>query len=139
MPTGSCFPTGRAQSSSTRATNDIGSGVSAGKVADTFSAFFKKVHDALPECRIYVLSVKPSIKRWHLWKEMKETNSLISAQCAEDERLTLVDVGPGMMDDEGNPRKGIIREDDLHMKREGYEIWRDTLRPILLEAELQYE
>lgn len=119
--------------------NDLGSGIAPETIAEAFRAFFRKVHDALPECRIYVLSVKPSIKRWHLWKEMKETNSLISAQCAEDERLTLVDVGPGMMDDEGKPRKGIFREDDLHMKREGYETWRDTLRPILLEAELQYE
>lgn len=119
--------------------NDIAQGVSAKKIAATFRAFANKAHEEFPECRIYFLSIKPSIKRWHLWPKMQEANSLISAECARDKRLTYVDVASGMLDDAGQPRKEIFKEDNLHMNRGGYEIWRDALRPVLLNAERQFE
>jgi len=119
--------------------NDIAQGIAPEKVADTFRAFVTKVQDESPNCRIYFLSIKPSIRRWGLWPEMKETNSLIDAECTEEKRLTFVDVACGMLDDEGNPRKDIFKEDKLHMTRGGYVIWRDALRPILLKKELQFE
>ena len=119
--------------------NDIAQGVVPKKIADTFRAFVKKVHTELPKCRIYFLSIKPSIRRWSLWPKMKEANSLIAVECAKDKHLTFVDVSSGMLDDERNPRKKIFKKDNLHMTRDGYVIWRNALRPILLKAELQFE
>ena len=119
--------------------NDIAQGIAPEKVADTFRAFVAKVQDESPNCRIYFLSIKPSIRRWSMWPEMKKANSLIDAECAEDKRLTFVDVASGMLDDEGNPRKEIFEKDDLHMTRDGYVIWRNALRPLLLMLELQFE
>ena len=119
--------------------NDIAQGIAPRKVTDTFLAFAKKVRQKLPKCRIYFLSIKPSISRWNLWPRMKEANSLIAAECTKDKQLTFVDVASGMLDDKGNPRKEIFKKDNLHMTRAGYVIWRDTLRPILVKAELQFE
>ncbi len=119
--------------------NDVAQGISPKMIASTFSKFVEKVHKQLPTCRIYFLSIKPSIKRWRLWPMMKEANRLISRKCAEDKRLTFVDLASGMLNDEGKPRKNIFNKDNLHMKREGYVIWRDSLRPILMKSELRYE
>ena len=119
--------------------NDVAQGIAPEKIADTFRAFVKKVHDELPRCRIYFLSIKPSIRRWSLWSKMQMANNLITAECAKDKRLTFVDVASGMLDDEGKPRKEIFKKDNLHMTRDGYIIWRSALRPILVEAELQSE
>lgn len=119
--------------------NDIAQGIFPRTITDAFLTFVENVHKQLPECRIYFLSIKPSISRWHFWPEMKEANSLIAAECAKDTRLTFVDVASGMLDDEGNPRGEIFVEDNLHMNRRGYTIWRDLLRPVLLGSELQYE
>jgi len=119
--------------------NDIAQGIAPGKIAETFRAFVRKVHGELPDCRIYFLSIKPSIRRWGLWPKMKEANALIAAECAKDERLTFVDVAAGMLDGDGVPREEIFKEDGLHMNREGYVIWRDILRPVLLASELRYE
>jgi len=44
-----------------------------------------------------------------------------------------------MLTDEGKPRKKIFKKDNLHMTGDGYVIWRDTLRPILMKSELRYE
>jgi hypothetical protein len=70
---------------------------------------------------------------------MKEANSLIAAECKNDNRLTYVDVASGMLNDEGKPRNEIFWKDNLHMVKSGYVIWRDALRPILLKKELQFE
>jgi lysophospholipase L1-like esterase len=119
--------------------NDIAQDITPKKITDTFRAFIAKVHKDLPNCRIYFLSIKPSISRWKMWPKMQEANNLIAAECAKDKRLTYVDVASGMLDDEGKPLKNIFKEDNLHMTRPGYVIWENAVRPILIEAELQFE
>jgi len=115
--------------------NDLAQGIPLETVVDKFRLFVEKVHREQPQCRIYFLSLKPSIKRWNLWPIMQEANRLFAEECAKDERLMFVDVATGMLDDQGYPKKELFKEDDLHMKREGYAIWRDALRPILMNAE----
>jgi lysophospholipase L1-like esterase len=119
--------------------NDIASGVAPEQILETFRAFAAKVHAQLPECRFYVLSIKPSIKRWDMWADMQKANRLMAADCAKDARMTFVDVGAGMLDATGKPKEELFKQDKLHMQRGGYEIWRDTLRPILLKTELPFE
>lgn len=119
--------------------NDIAQGVAPEQVAETFRAFVDKVHATLPECRFYVLSLKPSLLREALWPELRETNGLLRQACAADERLTYVDVSAGMFDGDGNLRTDIFNLDRLHMNRKGYVIWRETLLPVLLEGEAAHE
>lgn len=119
--------------------NDVAQGISPKTIDATFGKFVEKVRKPFPECRIYFISIKPSIARWNLWPKMKEANDLIAARCANDKRLTFVDIAAGMLNDKGIPRKELFKKDNLHMTREGYIIWRDTLRPILMAAELRYE
>ncbi|MDP6848266.1 MAG: SGNH/GDSL hydrolase family protein, partial [Kiritimatiellia bacterium] len=119
--------------------NDTAQGITPEKIAATFQELVDKIHGELPECRFYFLAIKPSISRWHLWPKMNEANELIASKCKEDKRLTFVDVASGMLDDEGNPKKAIFKKDNLHMNRDGYVIWRDILRPVLVKTELQFE
>lgn len=119
--------------------NDIAQGVAPAKIAQTFLDFVEKIHAELPETRVYFLSIKPSMSRWHMWSKMQEANALIKAECAEDERLVYVDVAAGMLDEEGKPRADIFKEDQLHMNRDGYKIWRDILRPVIIKAEWPHE
>ncbi len=119
--------------------NDVAQGISNIQIVGTFRRFVEKVHNQFQECRIYFLSIKPSIKRWRLWHKIKETNRLIATECIKDKHLTFVDVASGMLNDEGTPRKEIFKKDNLHMTRDGYVIWRDALRPVLLQSELKYE
>ncbi len=119
--------------------NDIAGKIAPAKIAETFRALAERVHQELPECRIYVLSIKPSPSRWHGWPAMQEANRLLAAACAEDVRLTFVDVATPMLDEEGKPRAPLYQKDNLHLTRAGYELWRDVLRPILLPAEQPFE
>lgn len=119
--------------------NDIACGVAPEQVRDAFAAFVAKVRRALPDVRIYVLSVKPSIRRWKKWPQMRAANGLIEAMCSQDKGLTYIDVASPMLDADGTPKKDIFRPDGLHMNGKGYAIWTETARPILVEREREFE
>ena len=115
--------------------NDIAQGIDPVVIRDKFVALVEKVHTRLPRVRIYCLAVKPSIARWKLWPKMQQANRLLAAQCRRDERLTFVDITSDMLDEQGHVKTDLFSADGLHMNRKGYVIWRDTLRPILMQHE----
>ena len=115
--------------------NDIAEGIPPRTVADTFGELTRKIHAALPGCRIYALAIKPSRARWDMWPRMKEANRLVASACAGDLRLTFVDVASPMLGEDGQPRPELFLPDNLHLNRRGYELWRDILRPVLLQRE----
>ena len=44
-----------------------------------------------------------------------------------------------MLGEDGQPKKHIFVADMLHMNGAGYDIWRDTVRPVLVAAETEFE
>ena len=119
--------------------NDAAGGVAPEQIMAHFDAITAAIHEILPETRIYVLAVKPSIQRWHLWESMSATNAMFADRAAKDARLTFVDIATPMLGEDGTPLPEIFVADNLHMNDAGYDIWRDTVRPIVVEAEVGHE
>jgi lysophospholipase L1-like esterase len=111
--------------------NDIAAGKSAKAVHADFLDFQAGVAKALPDARIAFLAVKPSPLRWKFRDVQREANRLIAEECSRDKRATFVDVWPPMIDDAGQPRKELFRDDGLHMNDAGYKVWNDLVRPLL--------
>lgn len=119
--------------------NDAFLGASSAQVLDHFDAIVARIHAALPETRLYILAVKPSISRWSIWPAMRETNGLLKSRCDDNPLLTYVDVATPMFGADNMPIRDIFLPDMLHMKDAGYDIWRDAVRPVVVSAEAQYE
>jgi lysophospholipase L1-like esterase len=119
--------------------NDVAQGVGPQEILGKFQAFVAKVHERLPETRIYFMAIKPSHKRWSKWPTMTKANRLVAAECARDKRLHYVDIARVLLDDDGNVRREFFEDDDLHLNRTGYERLRDVVRPILLHHEQKHE
>jgi len=119
--------------------NDAAYGISPKIIKETFDAFVEKVHLALPETRIYVLAIKPSILRWNIWNAMEEANALLEAECEDNPLLTFIDVASPMLDATGAPLADLFIQDNLHMNAKGYGIWREVVRPILVQHESAFE
>jgi lysophospholipase L1-like esterase len=111
--------------------NDIAAGKSAEQVADDFAAFRLKIHAALPDARLFYLSIKLSPSRAKLASEMLRANELIAAYCTAHPECTFVDVTTPMLDAAGHPRPELFRPDMLHMLPAGYAIWTKILTPLL--------
>lgn len=77
----------------------------------------------LPDVRIYVISIKPSIAREAALSAMQETNALIEEACAEKDYLFYVDVMNPMLNRNGTIRTDVFLGDNLHMNSLGYDLW----------------
>ncbi len=119
--------------------NDIQQNITPSKAVDTLKALVDKVLTALPDCRIYILSIKVSVKNWALRPIENQANDMMMALCEQDDRLQYIDVASGMLDEHGEPNLGIFIEDRVHMNPAGYRIWKDILKPVLVKRELKYE
>jgi len=119
--------------------NDTSNGIGPQEIRDTFEAFVAKIHEALPQTRIYALSIKPSIKRLAIWPDMQEANRLLAETCGGDARLTYINVASIMLNEDGQPKPDIFTSDDLHMNEKGYQLWTQVVRPVLLAGEAESE
>ena len=109
------------------------------KIAEQFETIVAKIHAALPQTRVYVLSVKPSVSRWATWPEAVKTNELLQAIAAKNDLVTYIDVATPMLLANGDVMTDIFVEDNLHLNAKGYEIWTAAVRSVLVESEAKYE
>ena len=115
--------------------NDVAVGATPAQILEHFDAIVAEIRERLPNTRIYILAVKPSVARWHLWDAMRTTNERFAARAEADPLLTYIDIATPMLNAAGEPRPDIFAGDQLHMNAAGYDIWRDVVRPVLLAAE----
>jgi lysophospholipase L1-like esterase len=103
------------------------------KIAAEFRELCRLIHAQLPETRIIVLGVKPSLARAHLLEKQRTVNRLLQKLCENDPRLRFVDTEKLMLRADGSIRKELLAADGLHLSEEGYRLWTETLRPLLAE------
>jgi len=111
--------------------NDIAAGKTPEQVHADFQAFVRTVHKELPKIRIAYISIKPSLRRWHLIDSIRQANALIEAECKKDKRLLYLDVVAPMLGGDGKPRPELFAKDGLHLNEKGYALWAALLKPHL--------
>ena len=89
------------------------------------------VKKELPETRLIVIGVKPSIAREYLIQEEKEFNELINNLAKKNASLTYVSVWDPMLTTEGKPDPSLFVEDGLHINAKGYDLWTRLVKPEL--------
>lgn len=119
--------------------NDIAGGHTPEEFLGKVKEFVAEIHDAAPKTRIYVLAIKPSPSRWKHWPEMQRANAMLKELCESDKRLTFIDVATPMLKADGTPKDDIYLNDRLHMNPQGYALWTEAVRPVLMEKEARHE
>ncbi len=119
--------------------NDIAQKVSPENVLNACKLFVKTLRDKLPNVRIYVISVKPSIKRASMWEDMKKANALQKAYCDKHDYLTFIDVSEVLCEKDGSIKKDIFIKDNLHLNQKGYDLWSKHIGDALKKGELKHE
>ena len=113
--------------------NDIAVNVKANEVFQRFETLFKMIRKDLPEANVVYISIKPSPSRRNYMPVMVDANQKIKTFLSAHKNTTFVDVYSKMLDASGQPRPELFRNDSLHMKKVGYEIWKEELKPVLLK------
>ena len=103
--------------------NDMANGKSVEVVTADFQTFAAKIHKALPETQVVFLPIKPSLKRWAIWPEMKKANLAIKALTEKEKHLHYLDTVTPMLGEDGKPMADLFKSDGLHMTEKGYSLW----------------
>jgi len=111
--------------------NDINAGRSPEQVAADFKALVGKIHGALPQTKLYYISLFPNVKRREQDEKCRRLNELIQAFTKSDPRLGYIDTASRMRAADGGPRPELLRDDGLHMNDDGYKIWNEMVGAVL--------
>ena len=98
-----------------------------------------RIHEALPETRIYVLSVKPSVLRWRVWPVAQQVNAGYKKIADEDPLVYYVDVATPFLNNDGSVMTDIFVDDDLHLNELGNSIWGAVIKAALMPVEARFE
>jgi lysophospholipase L1-like esterase len=113
--------------------NDLASSDSVdGKmVLERFQRLYKLIRAKLPKVHIAYVSMKPSPSRQLLLPKMRDGNSRIQEFLKKQDNTAYIDVYKEMIDAEGKPIAELFLDDNLHMNKKGYAIWKKAIAPIL--------
>jgi len=107
--------------------NDLGDGKSPEEVFRFFRQLEALITLQLPSVPCYYISVKPSISRWNINANIKQTNSLIHEEISKCGSMKFVNIYDAMLNEEALPDTSYFDEDGLHLSKKGYELWKQIL------------
>ncbi len=119
--------------------NDTWYKLSEDKIVGQFEEIVARVHEALPETRIYALSVKPSVARVDVWPAAQRVSARLESIAAADPLVNYIDVATPFLKEDGSVMTDIFVADGLHLNDKGNEIWGRAIKAGLMKIEGQYE
>lgn len=119
--------------------NDTWYKLSEEKIVGQFEEIVARVHAALPDTRIYALSVKPSVARVSVWPEAQQVSARLRAIADVDPLVHFIDVASPFLKADGSVMTDIFVEDGLHLNDKGNEIWGRAIKAGLVKIEGQFE
>ena len=105
----------------------------ADSVLERTKALIAGIRQKLPEVPILYISIKPSPSREQWRDKCVKSNALIKEYISHEKGLTYIDIYSLMLDKNGKSRPELFVADMLHMRPEGYAIWRAAIKPHLLK------
>ncbi len=111
----------------------VSDSISANEVVLRFKTLFGIIRENLPLANIQFVSLKPSPSRKQLAPKMEAVNKEIKTFLNKKKNTGFIDVYQAMLDENGEARKELFLEDNLHMRPAGYDIWQKKIQPHLLK------
>lgn len=114
--------------------NDVAAGnVTGTDVFQRFTQLFNFIRNRVPEASIVYVSMKPSPSREKFRPIFEDGNKMIRDFLSGYPKTGFVDIYPLMLTPDGKTRPELYLDDQLHMKPEGYAIWKQAILPFLLK------
>lgn len=113
--------------------NDLASAdsITAKEVTLRFKTLFGIIRQNLPLTTVSFVSIKPSPVRDKIQPKVKEANRQIRAFIKTQKNADFIDLYDAMLSPDGKMREELYMGDRLHMKPEGYAIWKKIMLPYL--------
>lgn len=115
--------------------NDLASAdsISPAEVLLRVKTLFGIIRTNLPNTVIDFVSIKPSPVRGGIQDKVRAANKEIKTFFNKQKNAAFIDIYSAMLDAKGQMREELYVSDRLHMKPEGYEIWKRIIEPYLVK------
>lgn len=119
--------------------NDTAYNIPEATILAQLEEIIDRIHAELPDTRIYVMAVKPSVLRWNLWETAHRVNTGYRALATADPLVYYVDSATPFLRADGTVMDDIFVGDNLHFNAMGNLIWGSVIRAALMPVEIRYE
>ncbi len=89
----------------------------------TFREIVKTIRAKYKKQPVFIIEITPSQSRWKSWPQIQQTNALLKSYCEKGKNLYFIETAQSYLNEKGEPRNELFRDDHLHLNREGYRIW----------------
>jgi lysophospholipase L1-like esterase len=110
--------------------NDIAEKKRLKEILNSFAGIIAKIKTNDTSTKIILISLKPSISRWHLKRKYKRLNRKLQNICKKDEALEFANIWDVMLE-KRQLKKELFVEDGLHMTAEGYRLWYSVIKEFV--------
>jgi len=119
--------------------NDTAFGIPKATILSQFKEIVERVHEELPETRIYVMAVKPSVSRLNVWSDAVDVSAGLNEIASKDPLVYYVDSATPFLKADGSVMTDIFVDDNLHLNPLGNLIWGAIIRAALMPQEARHE
>lgn len=105
--------------------------VSPKQVKRLFSFFTKQVRDIAPKTPFFLVEITPTQSRWNIWDKTVKANDLMEAYCNSQENMYFISTSEEFLNEDNLPRTELFIEDQLHLNRDGYQLWSRIIKSHL--------
>lgn len=102
------------------------------QICEGIKAIVDKLREKLPQTKILVIGLLPrGVKPDEPFRAIHTDTNKLVAKLADDKTVFFLDVGPKLLDSEGNIPKERLAKDMLHFSAEAYKIWAEEMEPTV--------
>jgi lysophospholipase L1-like esterase len=111
--------------------NDISEDQTPSSIQLIFNQFISIIRQFFPVLPIVYISIKPSPSRLNKLNEQNLTNYLIQEDIKYMNNIFYINIFNEMLTIDGKPRSELFLSDNLHMNKQGYDIWTQAIKNYL--------
>ncbi|MEI6048856.1 MAG: GDSL-type esterase/lipase family protein [Bacteroidota bacterium] len=98
------------------------------KVAELFRYVLKTIRKTHPETPVFWIAVTPTPSRWKVWPEILKANNFIKEICETQKNTYFIRTDFAFLDESGQPKDELFRDDKLHLTEKGYAVWTGVIK-----------
>ncbi len=99
--------------------------------ANTFKEIVKTIRAKYKKQPVFIVEITPSQSRWKQWPLIQQDNALLKSYCEKGKNLYFIETANSYLNEKGEPRNELFREDHLHQNAQGYLIWGKLIKDEL--------
>ena len=117
--------------------NDLSLNYTPKKIFNLIKKLIVKFQERLPQCKLFLVSIKPSYHRIKKMKQIINLNQMIKNYFDKSDRVFYVNIFDLFFDCNKKIIKKYYLIDNLHLSSEGYAIWKREIQKSIVK-ELNY-